>query len=103
MTTWKYSDHLKRRVVAAYLAGDPVKRIAARYDLTSQTVSTILNRAGVQRKRSDCAKQRIISSFQPDLGIADIARRAGVSHSYVRTVMRDCGLKFAPACGDRAA
>jgi len=90
--TRKYSDAFEKRVCAAYLEGHDARDVARTFNIPRSTVSGIVQRHGIQAKRSDSIRQQIIAGATRGLDIIDIARLAMTSRSYVRIVLRECGL-----------
>jgi hypothetical protein len=88
----KYSDAFEQRVCEAYLRGYDAREVAKAFRIPASTVGAIAKRHGIQAKRSASVRQQIIARNAMGQAVEDIARLEKTSRSYVRIVLRECGL-----------
>lgn len=77
-------------VVAAYAAGEPLKALAARLGLDDKTVLAMVRRAGRPTRMprlTDEVRGQIVTRYQEDKGVTEIASALGVSRATVYRVL----------------
>lgn len=77
-------------VVAAYAAGEPVRRIASRFAIDDKTVLAMVRRAGEPMRRprlTDEARVQILARKRNGVAVPTIAAEVGVSRATIYRVL----------------
>lgn len=91
-----------KAVVTAYLAGVPVKQIAAEFGIARQTVTEIYHRAGLEpRKRGLSPTQITLAAklYSDGASLAAVGKKFTVDAETVRQVLRAAGVWIRPRRG----
>lgn len=95
--TQERANRVKRfiRIVEAYKAGVPVKKIEETYGCSKFTVLRYARLAGLAKREKGFApdvKRATISLYKDGLPIAEISARLGVSQAYVSKTATEAGI-----------
>lgn len=84
-------------LITAYQAGALIKELASQFSIERRTVSEILARAGIERRRRGLAEAQIdeaIELYAQGVSLAKVGRQLGVDGETVRQQLLKRGVKM---------
>ena len=97
----RLDDREVEQLVAAYLAGSSVYKLAEQFDCHRETVSRRLKSRGVQMRHLTVTKEQIDTAehlYASGLPLAEVGRQMGLDPSTVRRRLRTRGAAIRPPC-----